>query len=161
MIAGFSVLISIVALSFSLFAFFDGRRKDERDLFLQMHHLLISDDLRRARGLLFRKVTDEDSVKRLPDGEWRDIERAISAYNALGLYIAKRYIKERDVMDIWAEPIYRAWKAAQPYLTYRMRLDGYNAWKYFDYLADRAGQKISRAGGDLELKVWRRESHHD
>ena len=64
-------------------------------------------------------------MKRLPDGEWRDIERAISAYNALGLYIAKRYIKERDVMDIWAEPIYRAWKAAQPYLTYRMRRDDY------------------------------------
>lgn len=158
MIAGLSVLISILALGFSLFAFFDGRRKDRRDLFLQMHQLLISDDLRRGRWILFQKVVDEDSVELLSDDEWRDVDRAMSAYNALGLYIANGYVKERDVMDIWAEPIYRAWKAARPYEAYRKRLEGSSPWKYFDYLAERAGLEISRVGGDLEMKVWRRES---
>jgi hypothetical protein len=72
MIAGFSVFISIIALGFSFFAFFEGRRKDQRDIFLQIHQLLISDDLRRGRylirenyplaeayGLRFKRVTND------------------------------------------------------------------------------------------------------
>ena len=161
MVAGLSVLISLTALGFSFFAFFEARQKDRRDTFLQMHQLLISDDLRRGRFILFQKVTDEDSVGHLSDSEFRDIERAISTYNALGLYIKNRYVKERDVMVLWAGPIYRAWIAAQPYMTYRTSREGSNPWKLFEFLAERAAQEISRVGGDLELKLWRREQYRN
>jgi len=159
MIAEVSVLISFAALGFSLFALLDGRQKDRRDIFLQIHQLLISEDLRRGRYILFQKITDEDSVERLSDGEWRDVDRALSTYNALGLYIANRYVKERDVMDLWAEPICKAWKAAQPYIAYRKRLGDPNPWKYLDFLEERARREISRTGGDLELKIWQREQY--
>ena len=151
-----SIAISILALGFSFFAFFDRRRKDQRDIFLQMHQLLISEDLRRGRFILFQKVTDEESVESLSDNEWRDIDRALATYSALGLYIANGYVKERDVMDLWARPICRAWKAAQPYIAYRERLQGSSSWKYFGFLAERAQQELSRTGGDLEVKVWQR-----
>jgi hypothetical protein len=156
MTATVSVIIALIAVGFSFFAFLDSRVKDRRDLFLQMHQLLISEELRRGRFILFQKVVDEDSVKRLSDNEWRDIDRALSAYNALGLYIVKRYVKESDVMDLWAAPICKAWKAAQPYIAYRQRLGDSHAWKYLGFLAERARREISRTGGDLELKVWRR-----
>jgi hypothetical protein len=159
MIAEISVLIAFLALGFSLFAFLDGRKKDRRDIFLQIHQLLISEDLRRGRFILFQKITDEDSVERLSDGEWRDVDRALSTYNALGLYIAHRYVKERDVMDLWAEPIFKAWKAAQPYIAYRKRLGDPNPWKYLDFLKERAVREISRTDGDLELKIWQREPY--
>lgn len=157
MIAIISVFISLMALGFSFFAFFDGRAKDRRDIFLQMHQLLISEELRRGRFILFQKIIDKDSIEHLSDNEWRDIDRALSAYNALGLYIAKGYVKESDVMDLWAAPISKAWKAAQPYLTYREHLGDPNPWKYLSFLAERAQQEISRTGGDSELKVWRRK----
>jgi hypothetical protein len=157
MIAGLSVLISVTALCFSFFAFFEARQKDRRDTFLQMHQLLISGDLRRGRFILFQKVTDENSVKNLSDNDFRDIGRTISTYNALGLYVKNKYVKERDVMELWADPIYRAWIAAQPYIIYRTNREGSNPWKHFEFLAERARQEISRVGGDLEVKVWRRE----
>jgi hypothetical protein len=113
-----------------------------------------------AGSSCFKRIIDKDSVERLSDNEWRDIDRALSAYNALGLYIAKGYVKESDVMDLWAVPISKAWKAAQPYLTYREHLGDPNPWKYLSFLAERAQQEISRTGGDSELKVWRREMKH-
>ena len=156
MIAGLSVLISCIALGFSLFTFLHNQRKDRRDLFLQMHQLLTSSDLRRGRWILFQKINDEESVERLSDDEWRDIDRAMSAYNALGLYIAKKYINERDVMDIWAKPICAAWKAAQPYMAYRQRLEGSSPWKYFDFLSECARREIARIGDNSDVEIWRR-----
>jgi hypothetical protein len=157
MISTVSVLISFMALGFSFFAFFESRVKDRRDMFLQMHHMLVSEELRRGRFILFQKVTDENSIKNLSDIEWRDVDRALSAYNALGLYVAKGYVNENDVMDIWAVPICQAWKAAQPYLTYREHLQGSTPWKYLAFLVERAQREISRTGGDLEFRIWRRE----
>jgi hypothetical protein len=50
--------------------------------------------------LLFQKVTDEDSVINLSDNDCRGISRAVMTYNALGLYLANEYVRERDVMDM-------------------------------------------------------------
>lgn len=157
MILAISVAISVLALGFSFFVFVDSRQRDRRDIFLQMHQLLIGDDLQRGRYVLYQKVTDEDSVERLTDYEWRDINRALATYNALGLYLANGYVRERDVMDIWAPSICRAWKAAQPYIAYREQLQGYRPWKYFAFLAEKAQQEMARRGDDIELKVWRRQ----
>lgn len=121
-----------------------------------MHQILIGDDLVRGRYLIFQKITDEKSVEQLSDDEYRDINRALSTYNALGLYLANGYIRENDVMDMWAQPIFRAWRAAQPYITQRERLQGYKPWKYFDFVARKAEQELSRQGASLEVSVWQR-----
>lgn len=156
MIAAISVAISVLAFGFSLFAFLDGRRRDQRDIYIKVHQLLVDRKLERGRYLLLQKVIDEDSVGRLTDNEWGLINRAMAAFNTLGLLLAKGYVEERDVMDIWAPSICRAWKVAQPYIAYRERLQGYRPWKYFAFLAEKAQQHLSRKGDDIELKVWRR-----
>jgi hypothetical protein len=161
MIADISILISVLALGFSFFVFFDSRRRDQRDIFLKMHELLISDDVLRCRYVLFQTVTDEDSIKRLTDSEWRDVNRAMATLNALGLYLENGYVKERDVMDIWARPICRVWKAAQPVIDYRERLQGYEPWKHFSFLAEKAQQYLDRTGDNVDLKVWRRANPPD
>jgi hypothetical protein len=161
MVAAISIVISVLALSFSFFVFFDSRRRDQRDLFLKMHELLISDDVLRSRYVLFQTVIDKESVERLTDSEWRDVNRALATLNALGLYLANGYVKERDVMDIWARPICRVWKAAQPVIDYRERLQGYEPWRYFALLAERAQQYLDRGGDSIDLKVWRRGNPPD
>jgi|SRR5579859_3279261 len=159
MTAALTVTISILALSFSLFVFVDSRRKDQRDLFLRLHQLLNDADMQRGRYLLFHKAADEASVERLSDDEWRDINRALATFNTLGLYVSKSYVSEHDVLEIWARPIVRTWKAAQPYITYRVRLQGYRPWRYFAFLAEKAQQELDNRGDSSELKVWRRPTH--
>jgi hypothetical protein len=88
-------------------------RRDRRDIFLRIHELLYSDDLQRGRNTLFRKVTDVESIEELEDQEYRDVIRVLGAYNALGLYIKKRYVNEHDVLNTWSESSYRTWKRAQ------------------------------------------------
>lgn len=156
MIAVISSVVSVVAISFSLFVFFDSRRKDRRDLFLKMHETLISDDLQRCRYILFHKATDKDSVDQLTDGEWRDIDRVLAAFSVLGLYVANGYVREHDVMDLWALNICRSWKAAQPFIESRERLQAYRPYKYFTLLADRANQYLHQKGDNTDLIVQQR-----
>ena len=156
MTATVSITLSVAALAFSFFVFFDGRRRDRRDLFLKMHQLMISDDIAKGRYILFEKVTDEESVKRLSGDEYRDINRALATYNALGLYVENKYLRERDVMDMWARPIYRAWHIAQPFIAYREQFQGYRPWGYFATLAQKAEHELSRRDNSIEVKAWSR-----
>jgi hypothetical protein len=81
------IILSLVALAFSIYVFLDSHKRDQRDVFIKIHELLISDDIQRGRYLLFEKVVDEESVRRLTDEEYRDVNRAIASYNLLGIYL--------------------------------------------------------------------------
>jgi len=87
MFAILSVALSIIALGFSLYVFVDGRQRDRRDVFLKIHELLLSDDALRGRQLLYDKITDEASVERLTNDEYKDVHRAIGMLNALAYYM--------------------------------------------------------------------------
>ena len=43
-----------------------------------------------------------------------------------------------DVIEMWGDPAYRAWRAAQPFVVRRARRSGLPAYPYFRYLAERA-----------------------
>lgn len=131
--------MSVVALVFSAYVFVDGRKRDRRDIFIKMHELLISDSIQRGRYLLFEKVVDIDSVKFPTDEEYREINQAIAAYNLLGVYLKNGYVNERDVVDVWGPPVYRAWISAQPFLAFREYNQGYKAMPFFELLAKRVG----------------------
>src|SRR5689334_656080 len=118
------IALSVIALVFSIYTFIDNHMRDRRDILMKMHDLLISDDLQRGRYLLFDKIVDEDSVDRLSEQDYRDINRAIAAFNLLGIYVKNRYVSERDVMDAWGRSIYRSWIAAQPFLAHREKSHG-------------------------------------
>jgi hypothetical protein len=146
MIAVISLLLSITASLFSIYVFMDNRKRDKRDVLIKMHEMLISEDLQRARYLLFEKVTDKASIQRLSDKDFRDINSAISAYNLLGIYLKNGYINERDVMETWGRSIYQAWMAAQPFLDHREERHGYRPARYFGLMADRAKEYLSSNG---------------
>lgn len=156
MAAVVSVIISVAALTFSFFVFAENRSKDKRDTFLQMHQVMISVDVAKGRYLLFEKVAGKESVERLTDDEYRDVNLALATYNALGLYVQNKYVRERDVMDLWAVPIYRAWHTAQPFIAHRAEFQGYVPWVYFGILAQRAERDLSRRGIEIDVKVWSR-----
>lgn len=154
----FSVALSILALGFSAFVFIESRRRDRRDIFLKMTEYLTSEDIQRGRQLLYEKVTDEESIARLSNEEYRDINRAVNAFNILGLYVKNGYVSEGDVLDVWAVPVYRGWQAAQPYVTHRARAQGSKTWLYFEILARKCLESLERKGEKVEFAVWRRQS---
>ena len=151
-----SIVLSIVAVTFSIYVFIDSRMRDRRDILMKMHELLISNDLQRGRYLLFDKIVDEDSVERLSGQDYRDINRAIAAFNLLGIYVKNGYVNERDVMDVWGRSIYRSWIAAQPIIIDREKGHGYHSYPYFKFLAERARVTFTRSGDLPEYKVQRR-----
>jgi hypothetical protein len=153
----FSVTLSVLALGFSAFVFIESRRRDRRDIFLKMTEYLTSEDIQRGRQLLYEKVTDEDSVRRLNDEQYRDIHRAMNAFNILGLYVKNRYLSEGDVLDVWAVPVYRGWQAAQPYVTHRERAQGSKTWTYFEALAKKCLESLESKGENVEFTVWHRQ----
>ena len=92
----------------------------------------------------------------MTDDEWRDINRVFATLNTLGYYIAKHYVSEADVLEIWAGPVIRTWRGGQAFISYREGLQGYRPWRYFDLLARKAQEHISSQADNVELKVWRR-----
>ena len=58
MIAVFSIILSTIAVAFSIFVFMEGRRRYKRDVFLKIHELMISEDQYRGRQLLLSHTFD-------------------------------------------------------------------------------------------------------
>ena len=65
MIAVFSIILSAIAVAFSIFVFMEGRRRYKRDVFLKIHELMISEDQYRGRQLLLSHTFDEVSIEKL------------------------------------------------------------------------------------------------
>jgi hypothetical protein len=66
MIAVASIVLSLIAVGFSIFAFMEGRHRYKMDLFLKIHELMISEDSYRGRQLLLSGEYDDASIKIFP-----------------------------------------------------------------------------------------------
>lgn len=151
-----SIVLSVLALGFSAYVFIDSRSRDRRDMVLKIHEYLSSDELQRGRYLLFEKISDGASVDGLSGDEYRHINRALGAYNAIGAYVKNGYVSTSDVMQLWAVPVHRAWRVAQPFVAHRQEHHGYHPWIYFEFLAQQAEKEITKMGVSLDVKVERR-----
>jgi hypothetical protein len=156
MLTGFSIALSIAALAFSIYVFFNNRRLDKRDNLIKMHELLISERQQRGRYLLHEKVRDESSVEHLSPEDYRDINSAISALSLLGLYVTKGYVNEQDALGAWAGPVARAWEAAKPFLAHRENRQGYNPHRWFEPLAQKSREYLDSNGIPFKYVAWRR-----
>jgi len=150
MVAIISTALSVAAILFSLYTWHEGRRRDRRDLFLKVHELMISEDRQWGRELLFRHGKDRETLTGLSPAEFRAINRALATYNALGMYLKKKYVNEGDVMDMWAQPIVRAWHRAEAFVAFRSEQERFWPWPHFAYLASRAEAALRNKGIEVE-----------
>jgi hypothetical protein len=157
----FSICLSIAALAFSIYVFVDSHARDRRDVFSKIHEILISDELQRARYVLFDKVTDEASVVQLSASDFRDVNRALATYNTLGFYCQKGYVSEREVIEIWGRSLMRAWHAFQPFLAYREKRHGFAPVEYYRALAHKAETDLSGHGIPIDMIASRHARRAD
>ncbi len=125
-----------------------AENRDARDLLLSVHQTLVAEDASTGRYLLYEYFGT--SVRDYPQEIYQPINRAIANFDMLGLYLERGYLPEPDIMDLWAEPICRAWVAAQPFIDYREQHNGWRPWPYFKKLAERADKYLLARGVDLE-----------
>jgi hypothetical protein len=142
-----STVISVVALGLSLFVLVDSRRLDRRDLLLKLHEQLNAQDRSVGRRLLYQLAGQP--VESWPEDQFDRVNNALTSFDVIGMYAELRYVRRDDVLRLWAEPAYRAWKAAQPFLDFRSRQNGSRPWPYFAQLAHDAEAELRRRGSPL------------
>ena len=145
MIAIASIVLSAIAIAFSIFAFAEGRQRYKRDVFLKIHELMISEDQYRGRQLLLSHDFDDVSIEKLTLEDRANISRAIATYDTLGLYLRRGYLIEKDVIEMWGTAACRAWRKAQPFVERRAKTTGLPAYPNFQYLAGLAADLVGPA----------------
>ena len=129
-------VISVVALSLSIYVLVDTRRRDRRDLLLKLHEQLNAQDRSIGRRLLYQLASEP--VESWPEDQFDRVNNALAYFDVIGMYAELGYVRKDDVLRLWAEPAFRAWKAAQPFLDHRARQSGSRPWPYFARLAQSA-----------------------
>jgi hypothetical protein len=149
MLGTLSLVLSVTALTVSILGYRDSRRQDKRDIFLKIHENLIGSDKQHGRQILFEKVSDMASVEALSGDEYRLVNGALNTYESLGLYVRRGSVEERDVMEIWAVPIYRAWVRGAPFVEHRQHYQGRHIWSNYRYIAERSKSYIRKHGIEI------------
>jgi hypothetical protein len=141
-----SIAISVAALVFSLAAFQYGRWRDRRDLLLKIHEHLVSADQHRGRRLLYTMKETQIRVEDISEEDYLLINNALAALNLLGIYYRRRYIRRKDVLELWAVPVLRAFLAGQAIMDRRDTENGMPIWPHLRSLADDARAYTEQAG---------------
>jgi hypothetical protein len=140
-ISGISVVLSVLAFLASMFALLRSVRVDKRDLFLKMHERLVEPEIQVGRRLLHQQVKSIDDVGRIEanqPGAFDQMNRALAMFDLLGLYVEKRYIAKKLVLDEWADPLRRIWTPAELFIRHRQRPDMDRLWPHFEKLVGQA-----------------------
>lgn len=85
-------------------------------------------------------------VEDLGDERYDQINSALSALNALGIYYERRYIGRKDVLKYWGSTIVRTYEAAEAFLAHRSAFTARTPWPQLDLLARDAHSYLQRTG---------------
>ncbi|MFJ5013765.1 hypothetical protein [Streptomyces griseoluteus] len=147
---GASVVISVAAVVISVLSLYVARRKDRRDALLKLHESLISPELQHGRRTVFLMYERGVRVEELSGEEHAVVNRALAAFDVVGLYCHKGYVSERDILELWAVPLVRLKYAGRAFLEYRdAQVAGMSTWPRFRRLADHAETYLRGRGVDV------------
>jgi hypothetical protein len=92
------------AFSFSLYAWRQRIRQDQRDLFLKVHELLVSAEHQRGRRILYRRINSVGDARTLLRGspeEYDLANMALAALDTAALYVERGHVSEDPFMGEW------------------------------------------------------------
>jgi hypothetical protein len=145
-----SLAISSAALALSLGAFLTSRWRDRRDLLLRVHESMIAANQQRGRRLIYDMSAKHTRVEDLSDDDYILINNALASLNNIGIYYRRRYVRRKDVLELWALPVVRLLRAAEPFLAHRDELVGTRTWPELRAFALDAGKYLQRQGVDVK-----------
>lgn len=137
--------LGLLAFLLSMLAFFYNRQKAKRDAFLAIHEKLIALDIQEGRRFLFTKINSEGDAARLKRRNieaYQKVNRAMSMYDVLGLYVSRRYVDKSVVLEEWGRNLAMARENAEHFMDFRKK-----RWDHFDKLSSEAHELY---GDELE-----------
>jgi hypothetical protein len=141
-----TIVISVAALALSLSVFLHGRWRDKRDLLLRIHEHLVSTDQQRGRHLLYVMKETQVGVEGLSDDDYALINNALAALNVLGIYYQRRYVRRKDVLELWGLPVLRVLDAGKEFAIHRDAEHGMLSWPQLRALEADARKYARRTG---------------
>ena len=145
-----SLAISSAALALSLGAFLTTRWRDRRDLLLRVHERMVAADQQRGRRLIYEMSARRTRVEDLSDDDYVLVNNALASLNNLGIYYRRRYVRRKDILELWALPVVRLLRAAEPFLAHRDGLVGTRTWPELRSFASDAENYLQRQGVDVK-----------
>jgi hypothetical protein len=145
-----SLAISSSALTLSVVALLASRWRDRRDLLLRINESMIAADQQRGRRAIYAMSAKHTRVEDLSDDEYDLINYALASLNALGIYHRRRYVRRDDLLELWALPVVRLLRAAEPFLVHRDELAGRYTWPELRAFALDAERYLERRGVNVK-----------
>lgn len=128
---------AILALGLSAFTLWRTRRVDRRNVFIEIHRLLLDPDLVAARRRLYKIKSDED-VALLDDEQDESlthIYRVLALFDLLGYYAESRWVNREEVLEEWSDSLHRSRAPGRHVLAWRRRVTEGPLWPHYQALA--------------------------
>ncbi|MEU9521763.1 hypothetical protein [Streptomyces sp. NPDC048224] len=122
----------------SLCSLYRSVRNDRRDLTLKLHESLIDPKLQTGRKV----IHEMRDVESLTPEQYELANRALASLDIAGFYCAKKYISEKDFLDLWAPALVTLGRAAGPFLAFRDAQRPTPVWPYYRRLTEKAEQRL-------------------
>ncbi|MCX4231731.1 hypothetical protein [Streptomyces ortus] len=143
------VVISGTALLISLYSLYRSARNDRRDVSLKLHESLIDPKLQSGRKVLHEMQGGPGS---LTPEQYELANRALAALDIAGFYCAKKYVREKDFLELWAPALVTLKRSAAPFLAHRdaQRPGAVPVWPYYRRLTERSEEYLRSRGVDID-----------
>jgi hypothetical protein len=137
--------VAVLGVGLALYAALTNRGQRRRDALYRIHDLLTSTDQQRGRRLLFGAART-GQFPDLDSDEYATMNRAIATLDAVGLYMRRRIVPRRWVLDIWHHPFTDIRPAAYAFIAYRRSTynTGWRGGQGLEDLLDQASRYRTR-----------------
>lgn len=133
-----AVVISGIALVVSLCSLYRSARSDRRDITLKLHESLIDPKLQTGRKVLH----EMQDVESLTPEEYELANRALASLDIAGFYCTKKYVSEKDFLDLWAPALVTLKRSAAPFLAHRDAQRPKPVWPHYRRLVEHAEEHL-------------------
>ncbi len=140
-----TVGVAVLGVGLALYGVLTNRGQRRRDALYRVHDLLTSTDQQRGRRLLF-EAARTGQFPDLDSDEYATMNRAIATLDAVGLYVRRRIVPRRWLLDIWHHPFADIRPAAYAFIAYRRSVNntGWRGGQGLEDLLDQASRYRTR-----------------
>jgi hypothetical protein len=136
-----AMAIATVAVLLSLFTVVIQKRQQQRDAFRQIQDVLMSAELQRGRWLIIEISQGRRSLPEQLSPEFYLLNRTLGIYDTLAMYVRRRVVPRRWVLDMWHHPLAGMRAAARQLARRHQEGDlGWTPWPELWSLLDEAAR---------------------
>jgi type II secretory pathway pseudopilin PulG len=136
-----AIAIATVAVILSLVTVIIQKRQQQREAFRQIQDALMSAELQRGRWLIIEISVGKRSLPEQFSPEFYLLNRTLGMYDTLAMYVRRRVVPRRWVLDMWHHPL-AGMRTAARQLARRHQEDdlGWTPWPELWSLMDQAAR---------------------